>query len=87
MSGKYITSIPTKAASTPPATVAKPPVMTAMSSEFVIRATKGFTRRGASVCPTKMFPAADRVSAPEVPMVRCITQATPRTRSCMIPRW
>ena len=62
---------------TPPATVAKPAVMTACSSERVIFSTKGFTNSGASVWPTKMLAAVARLSAPEVPIVRCITQATP----------
>ena len=47
-----------------PATVAKPPVITECSSLFVIVRTNGFTSSGASVCPTKMFPAAERLSAP-----------------------
>ena len=37
--------------------------------------------------PTKIFEAAQSVSAPEVFMVRCITQATERTTRCMMPRW
>ena len=43
-------------------------------------------RSGASVWPTKMLPAAERVSAPEVRMVRCMTQAIPRTTNCIAPR-
>ena len=42
---------------------------------------------GASVCPMKMLPAADNVSAPDVRIVRIITQATPFTTHCMTPRW
>jgi len=72
---------------TPPATVANPAVITAMSSERVIPSTNGLISRGASVCPTKMFPAAESVSAPDVPMVLCITQAIPFTAFCMMPRW
>jgi hypothetical protein len=49
MSGKYATSIPTYAAMTPPATVANPPVITAMSSDMVIRSMNGLISSGASV--------------------------------------
>ena len=86
ISGKYAIRRPTYAASTPPATVAKPPVMTTISSDIVIFSTNGLIRRGASVWPMKMFPAAHIVSAPEVPIVRCITNAIPLTASCMMPR-
>ena len=72
---------------TPPATVAKPPVMTAISSEVVIVLTKGFTRSGASVCPTKMLPAALSVSEPEVRMVFCMPHAKACTTRCMMPMW
>ena len=84
--GNTPTRIATYAASAPPATVANPPVMTVLSSDIVIRSTKGRMRRGASVWPTKMLPAAEVVSAPLVPRVRCIAQATPRTTRCMNPR-
>ena len=67
--------------------MAKPPVMTDMSSERVMRSTNGLTSSGASVWPTKMLPAADRVSAPLVPIVRRITHAIPPTSRCMTPRW
>ena len=79
--------MPTYAASTPPATVAKPPVITAISSERVMSSTNGFTTSGASVCPTKMLAAALSVSAPDVRRVRCMTQATPWTTFCIQPRW
>jgi hypothetical protein len=85
MSGKKAIRSPTKAAITPPATVAKPPVITACSSLLVMVRTYGFTSSGASVCPTKMFPAALRLSAPETPIVRCITQANAFTNICMTP--
>ena len=61
--------------------------MTVKSSERVSVFTKGLMRSGASVWPRKMLPLAERVSAPEVRSVRCITQASPFTTSCMIPRW
>ena len=48
--------------------------------------TNGLISSGASVCPRKMLPDADRVSAPEVPRVFCITQAMPFTTSCMTLR-
>ena len=67
--------------------MAKPPTITAISSLSVMVSTKGFTTSGASVWPTKMFAAAERVSEPEVPMVRCISQAKLLTTHCMIPRW
>ncbi len=42
--------------------------------------------RGASVCPTKMFAAADRLSAPEVPRVFCMITAIHSVIRCMAPR-
>ena len=71
---------------TPPATVAKPPTITVFSSEGVNRATNGLINSGASVCPRKMFPAAERVSAPDVRSVFCITHAMPFTIPCITPR-
>jgi hypothetical protein len=57
---RYFISIPSKAypANTEPATDDKPPTITAKSSERVIDGMKGLTIKGASVCPTKIFPAA-----------------------------
>ena len=52
-------------ASTEPAIVAKPPVMSAMSSDCVIFEMYGRTTSGASVCPTKTFAAMASDSAPE----------------------
>ena len=46
----------------------------------------GFTSSGASVCPRKMLPAVERLSAPEIFIVRIITQAKPFTTACMTPR-
>ena len=40
---------------TPPATVAKPPVIIAINSDFVILSIKGLITSGASVCPTKIL--------------------------------
>ena len=59
-------------ASTPPATVANPPTITAMSSDFVMVLINGFINRGASVCPTKTLAATLKVSDPLVPIVFCI---------------
>ena len=59
----------TYAAMTPPATVANPPVITVLSSDTVMWDTNGLMRRGASVWPTKMLPAAESVSAPLAPSV------------------
>ncbi len=86
MLGKVPCSMPTYAASTPPATVANPPTMTVLSSEGVNVLTNGLMRSGASVCPRKMFPAAESVSAPEVRRVFCMTHAIPFTTTCMMPR-
>ena len=86
MSGKYGDSMPTYAAITPPAIVAKPPTITVFNSDFVSRPMNGLIMSGASVMPTKIFPATERVSAPDVRIVRCMIQAMPRTRRCMMPR-
>ena len=43
---------------TPPAIVAKPPVITAWISDLVILGIYGFISNGASVWPRKIFPAA-----------------------------
>ena len=59
-------------ARTPPATVAKPPTITTMSSELVIFDIYGRITKGASVCPTKMFEATLSVSGPLVFIVFCI---------------
>jgi len=68
------------------ATVAKPPTITVLSSERVIVPTNGLMRSGASVCPRKMFPDADSVSAPLVRSVFCIPHASPFTINCITPR-
>jgi hypothetical protein len=60
----------------PPETWAMPEVMMVMSSERVAPARKGRMVSGASVWPMKMLAATLVDSAPEVPMVRCMIQAT-----------
>ncbi len=52
-----------------------------------MRSMNGLINSGASVWPTKMLPAADNVSAPEVFIVLCMTKATPFTATCITPRW
>ena len=84
--GNQPESIPTYAASTPPATVAKPPTITVLISLLVILPMNGLMRSGDSVCPRKMFPDALNVSAPDVLSVFCITQASDFTISCITPR-
>ena len=66
--------------------MAKPAVITAFSSDIVIFSMKGLMTRGASVWPTKMLPAAERVSAPDVRIVRCMIHAIPRTTNSITPR-
>jgi hypothetical protein len=86
MSGKNGFSMPTKAAITPPATVAMPPTITQCNSERVISPTYGLMSRGASVWPTKMLAEADSDSAPEVRQVRTMIHAKAFTMTCMKPR-
>ena len=59
--------------STPEAMLAKPPTMMAINSLPVADSRKGLTSSGASVWPTKMFAAADSVSAPLVRIDLLIT--------------
>jgi hypothetical protein len=66
--------------------VANPPVITAISSDFVIADTYGRMRSGASVWPTKMLAEADSDSAPEVPINFIITFANALTTSCSTPQ-
>ena len=73
-------------AATPPAICAMPQTMIVMISLRVIRGTYGRMTSGASVCPIKIFAAADSVSLPLVPMALRITQATARTTRCKIPQ-
>ena len=80
-------SIPTYIAITPPATVANPPVIIAINSEFVILAINGFITRGASVCPTNILAEILVVSGPLVFIVFCITIATILIIFCIIPIW
>ena len=56
-----------------------------MSSERVAPARNGRIVRGASVWPMKMLAATLVDSAPEVPMVRSMIQATTRMTRCMKP--
>ena len=72
--------------STEPATLARPPLMMAKSSERVIRSTNGRTTRGASVWPTKMFAEADMDSAWLVPRAFWIAPPRMRMIHCKIPR-
>ena len=37
-------------------------------------------------CPTKMFPAADKDSAADIPMVTCMTQEILEMTSCITPQ-
>src|SRR4051812_7471414 len=53
---------------TDPAMFANPPIINALSSDIVMRATYGFTTSGASVCPRKMLAALAIDSAPDNPM-------------------
>ena len=64
-----------------------PEVMMIMSSERVAPARKGRMVSGASVWPMKMLAATLVDSAPEVPMVRCMIQATALMICCMRPMW
>ena len=77
---------PTYAASTPPATVANPPAITAISSDFVIDETYGRITSGASVCPTKIFAEIERVSLPLDFIVLLMSMAKPLMTNCMMPR-
>jgi hypothetical protein len=70
---------------TPMAIVAKPPAITAISSERVMRARYGRIKSGASVWPTKTFAAHERLSAPDTPRMRVMTNATPATSRCNSP--
>ena len=65
--------------------LANPPTMIAISSLLVAEERNGFTISGASVWPTKMFAAVESVSAPLVPMVFCITHASPCTTRVRMP--
>jgi hypothetical protein len=62
-----------------------PPTITHSNSERVMPDTYGLMSSGASVWPTKMLAEAESDSAPEVPQVRTMTQAKPRTIHCMKP--
>src|SRR5471030_109537 len=60
----------------PPETCAMPEVMMVINSERVAPPRKGRMVSGASVWPIKMLAATLVDSAPLVPIVRCMTQAT-----------
>ena len=79
-------NILTYIAMTPPATVANPPTITAINSDFVIFKIKGLTNSGASVWPTNIFPETHSVSDPLVPIDFCMTLAIHFTTNCIIPR-
>ena len=57
---------PIYAARTAPATVAIPPIITKSISDLVIFSKYSLIRRGASVCPKKIFPATLKLSAPDI---------------------
>ena len=79
--------MPAYAARTPPLMVAMPTVMTAINSDSVMLRMNGFTTSGDSMSPTKIFDAAQRVSAPDVRRVRCMIHASSCTILCITPRW
>ena len=64
-----------------------PEVMMVMSSLRVAPARKGRMVSGASVWPMKMLAATLVLSAPLVPIVRCMIQATTLMICCMRPMW
>src|SRR5699024_12051047 len=82
---KYFIGTPNVAynANIVPATDAKPPVITANNSEFVILFKKGLITSGASVCPIKILASADvdssfvvpnnfEIAPPKYLMINCI---------------
>ena len=69
----------------PPETWAMPEVMMVMSSELVAPARNGRMVSGASVWPMKMLAATLVLSAPLVPIVRCMIHATTLMTCCMTP--
>ena len=75
------------AAMMPPETWAMPEVMMVISSELVAPARKGRMVSGASVWPMKMLAATLVLSAPLVPMVRCMIHATTLMTCCITPMW
>ena len=75
------------AAMMPPETWAIPAVMMVINSELVAPARKGRMVSGASVWPMKMLAATLVLSAPLVPMVRCMIHATTWMTRCITPMW
>ena len=73
------------AAITLPAIVAKPPTMTHISCDSVIRPMNGRTVSGASVCPTKMLAEADIASTPVMPSARRSSAASSAMTRCITP--
>src|SRR3954452_22213267 len=71
----------------PPETWDMPEVMMVMSSLRVAPERNGRMVRGASVWPMKMLAATLVDSAPLVPIVRCMIQATALMICCMRPMW
>lgn len=66
--------------------VEKPPAITAWISEWVMSARYGRMSSGASVCPTKIFPATLSVSVGVVPNETWRSQEILRMSHCMTPR-
>ena len=75
------------AAMMPPETCAMPEVMMVISSELVAPARNGRIVNGASVCPMKMLAATLVLSAPLVPIFRCMIHATTLITRCITPMW
>eukprot|EP00959_Pyramimonas_sp_CCMP1952_P256990 5369395-Pyramimonas_sp.AAC.1 len=86
MSWLGLTPMAMYAASTPPATVAKPPVMMQCISDGVALGRMFLTSKGASVCPRKILPAAFTDSTVLLPSANLRTAATTRTVACRTPK-
>jgi hypothetical protein len=71
----------------PPETCAIPDVMIVINSLRVAPARNGRIVSGASVCPMKIDAATFVDSAPDVPIVHCINQATTLMICCINPMW
>ena len=87
ISGAPGTPIAMYAASTEPATDAKPPAITQCSSEGVIDARSGRTSSGASVIPRKTLAVAQTASEREQPRRRRSAPPTWRKPTCSSPRY
>ncbi len=64
-----------------------PPIITVISSAWVIRSMYGLMVSGASVWPMKTLAQTLVVSAPDTRITLVITQAMPFTICCITPRW